>query len=229
EVSIFKLGVDNLGVKYLKQLEAIVNEEKINLIMINVGSAGSDMQQMPDFIATQSNKTAVINIDPSIELKEQKNIVQSFSFSASIDSKTYPKTYAALNDFIKNAIAADKDVLLAFYTSPINLLQFKDIILTNKDALGKNFTMISGYHEYQAVLVYNQQVTELLINENFKKIMPAIAAIFNGAAFSNNAFNNLISQYPVLSFYGKIFHDLSYVKLEDVIQNSSTASLKKIP
>lgn len=225
----FKKGVDSLGAKYLKQLEQIINEEKTNLIMISVGSAGSEIQERPEYALTQSSKTIIINIDPKIEYKKPENIKDNISLyflSTMIDNKQYPKTYTALNELIKNAITASKNIIFTFYTSPFCLLEFKDIILTNKDALEKNLTIISAYHAYQSVLVYNKELTELLDN-NFKTIIPALRAIFYGERKTLAELDKIQIQYPSLAKYAKIYDHLSKLNIEEIIKMDLSSSNEK--
>jgi hypothetical protein len=227
-LKLFRKGVDNLGAKYIKQLEKILNEEQTQLIVISIGSASSDIQQMPAYVLTQSSRTAIINIDPNIEDKESKNIKENltlYSSPTSIDNNKYPKTYAALNELIKNSISANRYIIFTFFTSPFNLLDFKDIIDTNKNALGKNFTIISAYHEYQAVLVYNKVVAQLLTRDSFKAITPAMKAIFSGTQRTPTEVDEILKKYPTLSDYGKIYYHLSTLTIEDVVK----ADLSSIP
>lgn len=228
-LQLFRKGVDKLGEKYFKQLGKILEEDKVDLVVISVGSAHSNSQQMPEYAITQQSKTAIINIDPGIEIQELKNIkdnINLYSMPAIIDNKKYPQTYAALNYLIENLTNTGKNVVFTFCTSPFCLLEFKNIIDNNKDAIEKRFTIISAYHDYQAVLVYKKEVTELLTKDNFKKISPALRDIFNGALKTSAELDEIIKKYPSILEYAKIYENLSALTISDIVKSDLSFSPK---
>ncbi len=125
-----------------------------DIVVISVGSNGTDAQQKPPFAdeaRADGKKVEILNIDKSFPASFYG---EGISFlEGNFSQQNFPESYAYLKQFLTEKTANPEYLaILTIYTSPFGHNRFEDIVQSNKNK--QNLVTIQGYchHSCAAIL-----------------------------------------------------------------------------